>query len=102
MIAHEAVGRNRQRRRLRQHHAGAAAQRIGRALQSSAAVRARCAADRAHIAPEILDGYMRYYLRSVNRQVGSNLRTTFISTFGLPDTIRDALVRQLDVVLGGI
>jgi hypothetical protein len=30
------------------------------------------------------------------------VQTTFTSTFSLPDTIRDALVRQLDVVLGGI
>ncbi|HET6760536.1 MAG TPA: hypothetical protein VFH13_00470, partial [Gemmatimonadaceae bacterium] len=52
--------------------------------------------------PEILDGYMRYYLRAVNRPVGANVRTTFVSTFALPDTIRDALTRQLDVVLGGI
>ena len=52
--------------------------------------------------PEILDGYMRYYLRSVNRPVGSNLQTTFTSTFAIPDTIRDAIARQLDVVLGGI
>ena len=52
--------------------------------------------------PAILDGYMRYYLRAVNRPVGANVRTTFISTFTIPDTIRDALTRQLDVVLGGI
>jgi hypothetical protein len=69
--------------------------------QSSAAVRGGALLIE-RTSPEILDGYMRYYLRSVNRQVGSNLRTTFISTFGVPDTIRDALVRQLDVVLGGI
>ena len=69
--------------------------------QSSAAVRGGALLIE-RTSPEILDGYMRYYLRSVNRQVGSNLRTTFISTFGIPDTIRDALVRQLDVVLGGI
>ena len=52
--------------------------------------------------PEILDGYMRYYLRSVNRPVGANLQATFTSTFAIPDTIRDAIARQLDVVLGGI
>jgi hypothetical protein len=45
---------------------------------------------------------MRYYLRSVNRAVGSNVQTTFAATFSIPDTIRDALIRQLDVVLGGI
>jgi hypothetical protein len=45
---------------------------------------------------------MRYYLNSVNRAPGVNLQATFIATFALPDTIRDALTRQLDVVLGGI
>jgi hypothetical protein len=45
---------------------------------------------------------MRYYLASVNKAPGSNLQATFIATFALPDTIRDALIRQLDVVLGGI
>jgi hypothetical protein len=69
--------------------------------QSSAAVRAGALLVE-RTSPEILDGYMRYYLRSVNRSVGANVRTTFTSTFALPDTIRDAIVRQLDVVLGGI
>jgi len=53
-------------------------------------------------APEAVDGYMRYYLRSVNRPVGSSVQATFTAAFSLPDTIRDALNRQLDVVLGGI
>jgi hypothetical protein len=69
--------------------------------QSSAAVRAGALLIE-RTSPEILDGYMRYYLRSVNRPVGANVRNTFMSTFALPDTIRDSLVRQLDVVLGGI
>ncbi len=68
---------------------------------SSAAVRAG-AFLLQRTAPETLDGYMRYYLRSVNRPVGANAATTFATTFSLPDTIRDALNRQLDVVLGGI
>jgi hypothetical protein len=69
--------------------------------QSSAAVRAGALLVE-RTSPEILDGYMRYYLRSVNRPVGANVRTTFTSTFAVPETIRDAIVRQLDVVLGGI
>ena len=68
---------------------------------SSAAVRAG-ALLLQRTAPEALDGYMRYYLRSVNRPVGSNVATTFATVFAVPDTIRDALNRQLDVVLGGI
>jgi hypothetical protein len=69
--------------------------------QSSAAVRAGALLIQ-RTSPEILDGYMRYYLKSVNRPVGANLQTTFTTTFALADAIRDALTRQLDVVLGGI
>jgi len=74
---------------------------LGERYQSSAAVRGGALLIQ-RTSPEILDGYMRYYLRSVNRPVGSNVQSTFISTFSIPDTIRDALSRQLDVVLGGI
>ncbi len=74
---------------------------LGERYQSSAAVRAGALLIQ-RTSPEILDGYMRYYLRSVNRPVGASVQATFLSTFALPDTIRDALVRQLDVVLGGI
>jgi len=74
---------------------------LGERYQSAAAVRAG-ALLLQRTSPEILDGYMRYYLRAVNRPVGGNVQTTFASTFSIPDTIRDALTRQLDVVLGGI
>ena len=74
---------------------------IGERYTSSAAVRAG-AMLLERTAPEALDGYMRYYLRSVNRAAGSNVATSFAAAFSLPDTIRDALNRQLDVVLGGI
>ncbi len=74
---------------------------VAERYQSSAAVRGG-ALLLQHTAPEILDGYMRYYLASVNRAPGANLQATFIATFALPDTIRDALTRQLEVVLGGI
>ena len=69
--------------------------------QSAAAVRAGALLIQK-TSPESLDGYMRYYLRSVNRPVGSNVQTTFLSIFSIPDTIRDAINRQLDVILGGI
>jgi hypothetical protein len=74
---------------------------LGERYQSAAAVRGG-ALLLQRVAPEAVDGYMRYYLRSVNRAVGSNVATTFATTFSIPDTIRDALSRQLDVVLGGI
>ena len=74
---------------------------LGERYQSAAAVRAGALLIQ-RTSPEILDGYMRYYLKSVNRPAGSNVQATFTATFSVPDTIRDALVRQLDVVLGGI
>jgi len=74
---------------------------LGDRYTSSAAVRGG-AMLLQRTAPEALDGYMRYYLRSVNRAAGSNVTTSFNTAFSLPDTIRDALNRQLDVVLGGI
>jgi hypothetical protein len=74
---------------------------LGERYQSSAAVRAGALLIQ-RAAPDALDGYMRYYLKSVNRPVGSNVAATFAATFSIPDTIRDAIGRQLDVVLGGI
>ena len=74
---------------------------LGERYQSAAAVRGGALLIQ-RTTPEILDGYMRYYLKAVNRPVGSNVQTTFASTFSIPDTIRDALARQLDVILGGI
>ncbi len=74
---------------------------VGDRYTSSAAVRG-AALLLQRVAPELSDGYMRYYLKSVNRPVTSSVQTTFNATFSLPDTIRDALTRQLDIVLGGI
>jgi len=54
------------------------------------------------IAPELADGYARYYLQSANRAPGANPVATVATVFPLPDAIRAAIVRQLDVVLGGI
>ncbi|MEO8575567.1 MAG: hypothetical protein ABI556_02650 [Gemmatimonadales bacterium] len=54
------------------------------------------------VAPELVDGYARYYLRSSGRPVGSNPVTSLAAAFPLPDAIRDAIARQIDVVLGGI
>lgn len=54
------------------------------------------------IAPELVNGYARYYLQSANRPVGASAVTSLTSVFTLPEGIRDAIQRQLDVVLGGI
>jgi hypothetical protein len=54
------------------------------------------------IAPELVNGYIRYYLQSANRNSGAGSATALAAVFSLPDGIRDAISRQLDVVLGGI
>ena len=55
------------------------------------------------VAPELLDGYMRYYLRSIGSTAQAGAVTTaFAAAFPLPDAIRDAIARQIDAVLGGI
>jgi hypothetical protein len=55
------------------------------------------------VAPELADGYMRYYLRSIgsNAPAGDPI-AAFTAAFPLPDAIRDAIARQIDTVLGGI
>ncbi len=53
--------------------------------------------------PELADGYARYYLRSANRpSTGANPRAALEAAFPLQVGIRDAIARQLGVVLGGI
>jgi hypothetical protein len=54
-------------------------------------------------APESAAGYMRYYLRSAGAAVpAGDPSSAFASAFPIPDGIRDAITRQLDIVLGGI
>jgi hypothetical protein len=56
-----------------------------------------------HAIPDLAPGYMRFYLRSAGVAAPSGDPTSvFVSTFGIPDSIRDAITRQLEVVLGGI
>jgi len=54
-------------------------------------------------APELLQGYMRFYLHSAGIASPSGDPTAlFTATFSIPDSIRDAVTRQIEVVLGGI
>jgi hypothetical protein len=53
-------------------------------------------------APELADGYARYYLRSARLPVTGDPMAALAAAFPLPDAIRDAIQRQIDVVLGGI
>jgi hypothetical protein len=53
-------------------------------------------------APELLAGYTRYYLSQAGLSTTGDINARLASTFALPDAIRDAIERQLEVVLGGI
>jgi hypothetical protein len=56
------------------------------------------------VAPELAQGYMRYYLRAAGSAVGAtgDPRSAFLTAFPLPELIVGAATRQLEVVLGGI
>lgn len=55
------------------------------------------------IAPELVTGYMRYYLSSANLQApAGDPSAAFVAAFPLPDAIRDAMSRQIELILGGI
>jgi hypothetical protein len=53
-------------------------------------------------ARELLPGYTRYYLSQAGLSTTGDINARFVSTFPLPDVIRSAIERQLDVILGGI
>lgn len=78
--------------------------RIGVAdqLQSAAAVRAGYQL-LARVDAALAPGYAEYYLRAANVPRGSgSAEARLAAAFPLPETIAQALVRQLDIVLGGI
>jgi hypothetical protein len=54
------------------------------------------------IAPELADGYARYYLMQAGQGTAGDLHARFAATFPMPDLVARAIERQLDVVLGGI
>jgi hypothetical protein len=53
-------------------------------------------------APELLTGYIRYYLSQAGQPLTGDIKARLAATFPLPDGIRQAIERQLDVVMGGI
>ncbi len=55
------------------------------------------------VAPDLLEGYQRYYLSlaRVHPNAG-DLANQFAATFPLPPQILNAIQRQVDIVLGGI
>ena len=58
----------------------------------------------AAIAPELRDGYVRYYVEQANiRSSGMTAyNALFDYGFALPPAIREALQRQIDIILSGI
>lgn len=55
------------------------------------------------VAPELLDGYVRYYLHAAQQpEPRGDMMAALARAFPLPDTIIQALGRQLDSILGGI
>ena len=55
------------------------------------------------IAPELADGYARYYLRVAGRSAPSgDVQAALNAAFPLPEGFRAGFLRQLDIVLGGI
>jgi hypothetical protein len=53
-------------------------------------------------ASDLLPGYTRYYLSQAGLSTTGDIDARLVAAFPLPDTIRQAIERQLDVVLGGI
>lgn len=54
------------------------------------------------VAPELVEPYMRYYLRQAGTRVEGPVADAFVRTFSLPKAITDGLLRQIEIVLGGI
>jgi hypothetical protein len=52
--------------------------------------------------PAVVPGYMRYYLQQAGRSAPTEPRAAFLTAFSVPDAVREAIARQLDVILGGI
>jgi hypothetical protein len=52
--------------------------------------------------PSAVPGYMRYYLKAAGRAPSGDPRAVFAMAFAIPDAMRDAITRQLEVILGGI
>lgn len=56
----------------------------------------------AKMAPDLVDGYARYYLRAAGVSASGDARAALTREFPLPEAIRSAIQRQVDIVLGGI
>ena len=84
-------------------NSSAAEERSGEAArwQSLAAVRGG-AILLDQVAPELADGYRRYYLHLARQPLTGDIAQRFAATYVIPDAIRVALERQIALILGGI
>jgi hypothetical protein len=101
VIAHEAVGTIANRSVTDNITPSEQRNGVGDRYTSAAAVRGG-AMLLQRVAPELVAGYARYYLQAARRTVRSDPLASLAAAFPLPDAIRDAIGRQLDVVIGGI
>lgn len=101
VFAHEVVGTV--SNQVVRDHTTPADQQSGESgrLSTLAAVRAG-ALLLERIAPDLADGYRRYYLRTARQTPGSDVAAQFNRIFPLPGPLDQALVRQVDLVLNGI
>ncbi len=78
-------------------------QRAGVSARYSTAGTVRAAAMLLEKAvPELAPGYTRFYLSQAGLSTTGDINARLAATFPLPDAIRQAIERQLDVILGGI
>jgi hypothetical protein len=55
------------------------------------------------IAPELVNGYQRYYLHAIGAAIPTgDPNTAFVAAFSLPDAQRDGIIKQIDLILAGI
>lgn len=101
VVAHEAVGSV--SNQVVRDNSSPADERSGESARwaSLAAVRGG-AILLERVAPQLADGYRRYYLRLARQPVSGDVAQRFAAAFGIPENIRVALERQIDVILGGI
>ncbi|MBL8958361.1 MAG: hypothetical protein JNJ98_00795 [Gemmatimonadetes bacterium] len=101
VMAHEVVGTV--SNQVVRDHTTPAEQQSGESgrLSTLAAVRAG-AILLERIAPDLTDGYRRYYLRTARQVPGGDVTAQFARIFPLPGPLDQALVRQVDLVLNGI
>jgi hypothetical protein len=101
VVAHEAVGSV--SNQVVRDNSSPADERSGESARwaSLAAVRGG-AILLERVAPQLADGYRRYYLRLARQPVSGDVTQRFAAAFVIPENIRVALERQIDVILGGI